>query len=307
MSGLKIEPSPAALLEVRRRYDELLDCDLSNVERGVYPRSLLFQFPVADYARQLPKLVRDFPRTIARARRKNYQDLPNDVQLSDYPPYFRRNFHWQTDGYFSERSAELYDVGVEFLFLGTADIMRRQVIPPLVENLGRQGRPRILDVACGTGRALRQMALAMPGAKLYGLDLSPYYVQAARELVTDVSPDVSFVAENAENMPFRDDYFQAVTSVYLFHELPRNARRNVCREIFRVLEPGGTVVFEDSAQYAEAGEVAFFLERFSEEFHEPFHRDYLRDDMAEMLTETGFQVQSAEPCFVSKVVVAKKP
>ena len=151
------------------------------------------------------------------------------------------------------------------------------------------------------------MALAMPGAKLYGLDLSPYYVQAARELVTDVSPDVSFVAENAENMPFRDDYFQAVTSVYLFHELPRNARRNVCREIFRVLEPGGTVVFEDSAQYAEAGEVAFFLERFSEEFHEPFHRDYLRDDMAEMLTETGFQVQSAEPCFVSKVVVAKKP
>ncbi len=309
VSGLKIQPSQSALDEVRRRYDTLLERDLENVERGIYPRSLLFSFPVADYARLLPKILRDFPRTIARAKRKNYKDLPVNVRLGDYPPYFRRNFHWQTDGYFSERSAELYDVGVEFLFLGTADIMRRQVLVPIVEHVREQGveRPRILDVACGTGRTLRQMAAALPQAKLYGLDLSPYYVQAAQELVSEVMPDASFVAENAESMPFRDEYFDAVTSVYLFHELPKNARRNVLREIHRVLAPGGMVVLEDSAQYAEAGDVAFFLERFSEEFHEPFHRDYLRDDFAGMLEETGFVVQRSEPCFVSKVVVAHKP
>ena len=48
-----------------------------------------------------------------------------------YPAYYRRTFHWQTDGYFTEHSAEVYELGVELLFRGTADVMRRQIIPPV--------------------------------------------------------------------------------------------------------------------------------------------------------------------------------
>jgi ubiquinone/menaquinone biosynthesis C-methylase UbiE len=268
---------------------------------------LLFQFPVGEYAKKLPQLARDFPRAIRRAKNRDYKDLPDDVGLDRYPPYFRRNFHWQTDGYFSRRSAELYDIGVEFLFLGMADVMRRQVIPPLSRAFSAGGttHPKILDVACGTGRTLLQLASAFPKAKLYGLDLSPYYVQVARKLLRDVD-DASLIAENGESMPFCDGYFDAVTSVYLFHELPRNARRNVLREMYRVLRPGGILVIEDSAQYTEAGSVAFFLEQFSEEFHEPFYRDYLKDDLALAAAEVGFAPLRSDPCFVAKVMVAEK-
>jgi ubiquinone/menaquinone biosynthesis C-methylase UbiE len=305
---LRISPSPKALGEVRRRYAALLERDLENVDHGDYPRSLLFQLPVRRYARQLPRLIKDFPRVLRRSRKRDFKDLPRGVDLDRYPAYFRRTFHWQTDGYLSLRSAELYDVGVEFLFLGTADVMRRQIIPPVVRHLRERGcaRPRLLDVACGTGRTLLQISRALPDAKLYGLDLSPYYVQAARSLLRDVA-DASLVAENAEQMPFSDAWFDVVTSVYLFHELPKNARRNVYREMFRVLAPGGLLVIEDSAQRSEAGDVAFFLERFSEEFHEPFYRDYLDDELADGLREVGFEVESSEPCYVAKVVVAKKP
>ncbi len=308
VSRMRIEPDKLAQDEVRRRYDQLIACDLSNVEQGLYPSELLFQLPVAEYARQIPRLVADFPRTISRANSKNFKDLPRNVDLAAYPPYFRRTFHWQTDGYLSKRSAELYDVGVEFLFLGMADVMRRQVIPPVTRLLRERpsSHARLLDVACGTGRTLRQLAVAHPGLKLFGLDLSPYYVQVAREQLADVA-DASLVAENAESMPFRDGYFDALTSVYLFHELPRNARRNVFREMYRVLAPGGLLVIEDSAQASDAGPVAFFLERFTEEFHEPFYKDYLRDDLADALREAGFIVDSSEPCFVAKVVVARKP
>jgi ubiquinone/menaquinone biosynthesis C-methylase UbiE len=304
---LDIQPSPQALREVRRRYARLLREDLDNVEQGLYPRSLLFQLPVAQYAKLFPKMLRDFPRVIRRSQRRDYQDLPPSVRLEHYPPYFRRNFHWQTDGYLSRRSAELYDVGVEFLFLGTADVMRRQIIPPVVRFLRDEPRaqPRVLDVACGTGRTLLQMSSALPDAKLYGLDLSPYYVQVARELCADVA-DASLVCENAENMPFSDGWFDVVTSVYLFHELPKNARRNVLREMLRVLRPGGLLVLEDSAQYLEGEPVAFFLERFSEEFHEPFHRDYLRDGLGDAVREVGFELLSERPCYVSKIVVARK-
>jgi ubiquinone/menaquinone biosynthesis C-methylase UbiE len=310
VSGFRIQPSSAAIREVRSRYEQLLDRDLSNVEAGYYPRKLLFQVPVADYAKLLPRLARDFPRAIRRAQARNFKDLPEGVDLAAYPAYFRRNFHWQTDGYLSRRSAELYDVGVEFLFLGMADVMRRQVIPPLVQQLqarAESGRPlRVLDVGCGTGGTLRQIVSAYPELRYYGLDLSPYYVQVARQRLSDVV-HASFVADNAESMPFRDEFFDVVTSVFLCHELPKNARRNVLSEIRRVLRPGGLVVIEDSLQHSDAGEVAFFLERFSEEFHEPFYRDYLSDDLSSALRESGFDVRAVEPCFVAKVVSGSKP
>jgi ubiquinone/menaquinone biosynthesis C-methylase UbiE len=311
VTGFRIQPTVAAVREVRKRYAELLERDLDNVERGYYPQRLLFQVPVTDYAKLFPRLVRDFPRAVQRARRKDFKDLPPDVDLGPYPHYFRRNFHWQTDGYLSRRSAELYDVGVELLFLGMADVMRRQVIPPVARFMRdeevRLKRPlRVLDVACGTGRTLRQLASAYPEHRYYGLDLSPYYVQVARQQLGDLV-HASFVTDNAEHMPFRDDYFDVVTSVYLFHELPSNARRNVFREMHRVLRPGGLVVIEDSAQRSDAGEVAFFLERFSEEFHEPFYRDYLAEDLADALPRAGFVVDAVDSCFVAKVVTATKP
>lgn len=305
---LRIEPDESALREVRRRFAALLEQDLANVEHGIYPRSLPFQVPLARYAKQLPRLARDFPRIVRRSRLRHHADLPNGLPLERYPAYFRRNFHWQTDGYLSRRSAELYDVGVELLFLGTADVMRRQIIPPIVSFLSERSGPssRLLDVACGTGRTLLQLSRALPDARLYGLDLSPYYVQAARELLDEVA-DVSLVVENAEQMPFSDQWFDVVTSVHLFHELPRGVRRNVLAEMYRVLKPGGLLVIEDSAQYVDAGPVAFFLERFSEEFHEPFHRDYLRDDLSEVLAQAGFRVLSSAPCYVAKIVVAERP
>jgi ubiquinone/menaquinone biosynthesis C-methylase UbiE len=295
-------------VEVRRRYRELLERDLDNVERGLYPVRLLFEMPLADYARRIPRFLADLPRSALRSRRGDFQDLPGDVDLGAYPEYYRRNFHWQTDGYFSRRSAELYDVGVELLFLGAADVMRRQVVPPVRRHFDQRpanGSPRILDVACGTGSTLRQLAVAFPAARLYGLDLSPHYVAFARERLHGT--DAALVADNAEAMPYRDGWFDAVVSVYLFHELPKNARRAVLREMWRVLRPGGVLVIEDSAQLSDAPEIAGALAAFGREMHEPYYAGYVKDDLATALTEIGFDVQGTEPCFVSKVVTATKP
>ena len=302
-------PDAAALAAFERRYQALLERDLANVEAGLYPRALLFQMPLATYAWRLPRLLADIPFVLERVWRGDYRALPTDVDVTRYPAYFRRTFHWQSDGYLSRRSAELYDVGVELLFAGTADVMRRQVIPPLTRALASGELPRdtrLLDLACGTGRTLAQIAITHPALRLTALDLSPYYLQVARETLADV-PDVSFVAENAERLPFRDAHFGIVTCVYLFHELPRPARRRVLAEAFRVLEPGGLFVIEDSAQLAESGEIAFFLSRFATEFHEPFYRDYVEDDLAAALAGAGFVVETVEPQYVAKVFVARKP
>ncbi len=306
-------PRPKVALPVwralRRRHEELHARDLANVEAGLYPRELLFQIPVRAYMRAFPSLLLDTRKIVARKRAGQWKDIPA-VDKTRFPAYYRRNFHWQTDGYFSEHSAEIYDLGVELLFRGTADVMRRQIIPPITRFLeGEHKDPqhvRLLDVACGTGRTLRQLATAHPNLRFHGVDLSQHYVQLARRRLADVR-ELTLAVENGEALPYADATFDVVTSVYLFHELPRNARRNVVREMLRVLKPGGLVVLEDSAQLSDSPEIGDALINFPAEFHEPFFRDYLDDDLGSILAEVGFERTVTEALLVAKVVHARKP
>jgi ubiquinone/menaquinone biosynthesis C-methylase UbiE len=293
---------------LQRRRTELHRADLANVEAGLYPRELLFDIPVRRYLREFPRLLRDAPNVIRRMRAGDFRDIPA-VDKERFPPYYRRTFHWQTDGYFSDYSAEVYELGVELLFRGTADVMRRQIIPPITRYVRAHApadRLKLLDVGCGTGRTLHQIARTHPRMRLHGVDLSPAYIKLARKRLEDVG-ELTLAVDNGEALSWTDATFDIATSVYMFHELPRNARRNVVRELLRVVKPGGLVVIEDSAQLADSPELASVLRGFPQEFHEPFYEDYLGDDLAAMLEEIGFVEVVVERHLVAKVVIARRP
>ena len=148
-----VPPQPADMKALQRELAALLERDCANAEQGLYPTRLLFDMPVADYVKQLPSLATEIVRSMRRSKRKLVRDLPTDVDLGAYPDYFRRNFHWQTDGYFSERSAAVYDIGVEFLFLGTADVMRRQIVPPVTRYLRARPKSAGRSASCSTAIA----------------------------------------------------------------------------------------------------------------------------------------------------------
>ena len=310
----KTESIPAGLLkDLRGSMAELEERDWEDAERGVYPTELLFDAPWLDWASRYPQVWLDLPSTWTRRQQRNVRDLPENTEPSLYPDYYLQNFHHQTDGYLSDHSAELYDLQVEILFNGTADAMRRRVIAPLKRGLRHfndraPASLRILDIATGTGRTLHQIRGALPHAELTGTDLSEAYLrQANRWLNSNNQGLVQLVRANAESLPLASNSIQAATCVFLFHELPGEARQNVINDAWRVLEPGGVFVIADSVQLADSPQFSTAMENFRRVFHEPYYRDYIADDIDARLREAGFDGITAESHFMTRVWSARKP
>jgi ubiquinone/menaquinone biosynthesis C-methylase UbiE len=183
--------------------------------------------------------------------------------------------------------------------------MRRQALPALQARLAGRSDARLLDIACGTGRFLSFIKDNLPALHTTGLDLSPpYLARAARTLRR--WDRVALVQAAAEAMPIADGSIDAVTCVYLFHELPRAVRGAVTREIARVLKPGGIAVLVDSLQHGDRPLYDPLLDRFPLTFHEPYFADYVGQDLRALFDSAGLDVESVDTAFLSKVVVATR-
>src|SRR5215472_17630812 len=184
---------------------------------------------------------------VERRRHGGHEERYMAAAPPGYPRYYLQKFHFQTDGYLTSASAERYDHQVEVLFGGGAAAMRRQALVPLKAALAGHPTARLLDVACGTGQFLGEVKANYPRLDVTGLDFSaPYLAVARREL--EAWSRARLVVGAAEALPFADGQFDAVTCIYLFHELPPGVRRAVVEEIRRVLKPGRMLIFVDSLQ-----------------------------------------------------------
>ncbi len=305
--------SPKILLKLQQRVNDIIETDWQDAEQGIYPHSLLFDNPWEDFFRNYPNIWLDMPNVWQRIEEKKYQDFSPNINTEGYPSYYLQNFHYQTDGYLGEDSAELYDLQVEILFNGLADAMRRRILAPLKAGLAQfqdisSQQKRVLDIACGTGRTLRGIRTTLPQVSLFGVDLSPAYLRKAKQLLSEIPGELPQLDQaNGEELPYKDNYFQGVTSVFLFHELPGKVRQNVMTEAFRVVKPGGVFIICDSMQILETPEFAPMFHNFPNLFHEPYYRDYIQDDLVARLEQAGFENIKTENHFVSKYWIATKP
>jgi ubiquinone/menaquinone biosynthesis C-methylase UbiE len=260
-----------------------------------------------------PAVWLDLPQIWQRRQKQTYQQFSPEINLETYPQYYRRNFHYQTDGYLSDTSANLYDLQVEILFNGFADTMRRRILKPLQQGLSKfddynSPAVRVLDLACGTGRTLKLIRATLPKASLFGVDLSPAYLRKANQLLSEIPGELpQLIQANGENLPYQDQYFHALTSIFLFHELPPSVRQRVIAECFRVIQPGGIFVICDSIQMIDSAEFKPMMENFAAIFHEPYYLDYINDDLRERLEKVGFINIQIENHLASKYWIAYKP
>jgi ubiquinone/menaquinone biosynthesis C-methylase UbiE len=150
----------------------------------------------------------------------------------------------------SSRAPDFAGLAASYDELRPADEHWLEVVDELVGQ-GDLLAGRVLDIGCGTGRLAGE--LARRGAKVWGVDASPEMLAVARE---NAGPSVGLKLARAEELPFRDGWFDRVVYMLAVHLLDRPL---AFAEARRVLGPGGRVVI---ATFDRAHFDRYFLNGF---------------------------------------------
>src|SRR5688500_9762655 len=112
-------------------------------------------------------------------------------------------------------------------------------VPPrdLLERVAIRPGEEVLDVATGTGNVALPAAAA--GAQVIGLDITPELFDTARLRAAKKGVNVVWLEGDAEALPFDDESFDAVLSVFGVQFAPRH--EVVAEELARVTRPGGRI------------------------------------------------------------------
>jgi ubiquinone/menaquinone biosynthesis C-methylase UbiE len=96
---------------------------------------------------------------------------------------------------------------------------------------------RVLDVACGSGTAA--LVAERRYCEVAGIDYVPELIERAKLRADANGQEVEFKVGDAQNLPFADDSFDVVISVYGVQFAPDHEK--AAKEMLRVCKPGGVI------------------------------------------------------------------
>lgn len=149
----------------------------------------------------------------------------------------------------------------------------------------------ILDIACGKGATTRHLLKYWPADAVTAINISRTQIETGRTN----APGAAFALMDAARMAFRAESFDSVICVEAAQDF--NTREKWLYEVFRVLKPGGTVVFSDILLEAWA-EKMFPARRSANYMRSPF-------EYRALVRQVGFRevdiIDATEECSASYI------
>ncbi len=228
-----------------------------------------------------------------------------------YPSYYLRSFHAYASGNLGWEPATEVEVAAYAVHSriwskeGEREgdgKLRASYHDRLLEHVPHPRR--ILDIGCSVGMSTRALQAVYPQAQITGLDLSPYFLAIAQ-----LQPStITWVHAPAENTGLPDRSFDLVSMSLVCHELPQEAARQIFREVYRLLTPGGTFAIMDMNPQSEVYRKMppFILTLLKST--EPYLDEYFSLDMGEALQVAGFTAPVIIPNSPRhRVIISKRP
>lgn len=164
-----------------------------------------------------------------------------------------------------------------------------------------------LDVGCGSGALTIACAKRNPQGRMIGIDRwGKEYASFSQQLCEDNSDaegvqNTEFHQGDACKLDFPDEYFDAVTSNYVYHNITGADKQQLLRETLRVLKKGGTFAIHDIMSKSRYGDMQEFV-------NELYNNGY---EVAELINTTdGMFMTKGEAAILglsgSSLLVGKK-
>lgn len=166
----------------------------------------------------------------------------------------------------------------------SGEFVNKKELKFFVQNLSKI-KGRILDVPFGTGRVGK---ILNKRDMLYGLDSSKEMMKITQKQNTYSKQRVGDIRK----MPFRNNYFEAVVCLRLFHHNPLSEVIIMLKEIRRVLKKGGELYFDTHTRSPKI--IASWI------FPKHFSKVYLhgKKELLEIMKNLGFQVVETRSSFL---------
>ena len=147
---------------------------------------------------------------------------------------------------------------------------RRQMSRLIIEGVAAyiklpQGG-KCLDVGCGSGALAIAVAKRNPKASVVGIDRwGKEYASFSKTLCernakAEKVKNTSFQQGDAKHLDFPDDSFDAVTSNYVYHNIPGD-RQQYLLETLRTLKKGGSFAIHDIFSASKYGDMQVFVKK----------------------------------------------
>ena len=145
---------------------------------------------------------------------------------------------------------------------------------------------KVLDVGCGTGFAVVQLAMMLPEGKACGIDISAKMIAIAEANVPkELETNVEFRQASSSGIPYEEGEFDYIMCTNSFHHYPEPLE--ALNEMRRVLKPGGQLVILDNA--VDRSLYTWAWDRVLRIVEKGHVRYYSSQELGGMITRAGFE------------------
>ena len=205
-----------------------------------------------------------------------------------YPDYARQqDIHLMPGSYQDDALAGfVYHYGSKIFFTGGND--DDHLHRAMADWCPVEGEPRrVLDIGCGIGQSTTALKQRFPNAEVHGIDIAAPMLRYAHARAHHMGLEVHFAQASAADTAFADNSIDAILSMILFHELPRETAEGVVREAARILRPGGTITIVDFPHIPQDELSGRHCMRLFDSWYngEPFAPGFVYSDFTALLRE----------------------